>query len=65
VLVDMLRQRLILKERFNKGYDVQVENANDRIEAKCKAEARRLISAFHPIKRRRFAQECIDKRRHH
>jgi hypothetical protein len=60
---EMLRQRLLLKERFNKGYDVQVENAHDRIEAKCKAEARRQFSALHPIKRRRFAKDCIAKAR--
>jgi hypothetical protein len=60
----MLRQRLLLKERFNKGYDVQIENANDRIESKCKNEARRTFSALHPLKRRRFARECIAKARH-
>lgn len=59
----MLRQRLLLKERFNKGYDVQVENAHDRIEGKCKAEARRHFSMLHPIKRRRFARDCIAKAR--
>lgn len=60
----MLRQRLLLKERFNKGYDVQIENAHDRIEAKCKNEARRAFSALHPLKRRRFARECIAKAKH-
>jgi outer membrane biosynthesis protein TonB len=59
----MLRQRLLLKERFNKGYDVQIENAHDRIESKCKNEARRAFSALHPIKRRRFAKDCIAKAR--
>lgn len=59
----MLRQRLLLKERFNKGYDVQIENAHDRIESKCKNEARRAFSALHPIKRRRFANDCIAKAR--
>jgi hypothetical protein len=61
---EMLRQRLLLKERFNKGYDVQIENAHDRIEAKCKNEARRTFSAMHPLKRRRFTKECIAKARH-
>jgi hypothetical protein len=60
----MLRQRLLLKERFNKGYDVQVENAHDRIEGKCKAEARRHFSMLHPLKRRRFTRDCIAKAKH-
>jgi hypothetical protein len=61
---EMLRQRLLLKERFNKGWDVQIENARDRIEARCKAEARRRFSVLHPLKRRRAAKDCIAKARH-
>jgi hypothetical protein len=62
---EVLRQRLLLKERFNKGYDVQIENAQDpaRVEGRCKAEARRHYSALHPIKRRKFVQECIARKR--
>ena len=60
---DVLRQRLLLKERFNKGWDVQIENAGDRIESRCKAEARRHFSALHPLKRRAFAKECIARKR--
>ncbi|MCX7313080.1 MAG: hypothetical protein WCG92_13035 [Hyphomicrobiales bacterium] len=56
---EVLRQRLLLKERFNKGWDVQVENANDRIEGRCKGEAKRRFSALHPLKRRKFTRECI------
>jgi hypothetical protein len=56
---EILRQRLLIQERFNKGYDVQLENANDRIQGRCKGEARRRFSAFHPLKRRRFIAECI------
>jgi hypothetical protein len=56
---EVLRQRLLLKERFNKGWDVQIENANDRIEGRCKAEAKKRFSAIHPIKRRRFTKDCI------
>jgi hypothetical protein len=59
----MLRQRLLLQERFNKGWDVQMENAHDRIEGRCKGEARRRYSAFHPIKRRRFIKDCIARAR--
>ena len=61
----MLRQRLLLKERFNKGWDVQIENAQDpaRIAGRCKAEAKRHYSALHPIKRRKFVQECIARKR--
>jgi hypothetical protein len=62
---ELLRQRLLLKERFNKGWDVQIENAQDpvRARARCKAEARRHYSALHPIKRRKFVQECIARSR--
>jgi hypothetical protein len=60
---EVLRQRLLLKERFNKGWDVQVENSQDRIEAKCRAEARRTYSVIHPIKRRKFVKDCIARKR--
>lgn len=60
---EVLRQRLLLKERFNKGWDVQIENANDRIEGRCKAEARKRFSVIHPLKRRKFAKECIERAR--
>jgi hypothetical protein len=60
---EVLRQRLLLKERFNKTWDVQVENAQDRIEQRCKAEARKRYSAIHPIKRRKFAKDCIARAR--
>jgi hypothetical protein len=58
---EVLRQRLLLKERFNKGYDVQIENAGDRrwIASRCKNEARRQYSALRPIKRRTYIKECI------
>jgi hypothetical protein len=58
---EVLRQRLLIQERFNKGYDVQLENANDRIEGRCKGEARRRFSALHPLKRRRFIKECMSR----
>src|SRR5436190_2059513 len=60
---EVLRQRILLKERFNKGWDVQIENAQDRVEARCKAEARRHYSVIHPIKRRKFVQDCMDRKR--
>lgn len=60
---EILRQRLLLQERFNKGYDVQIENAHDRVEARCKAEAKKRFSALHPIKRRKFTQDCIERAR--
>ena len=56
---EVLRQRLLLKERFNKGWDVQLENSRDRVEGRCKAEAKKRFSVLHPIKRRQFAKECI------
>ena len=45
---EVLRQRLLLKERFNKGWDVQLENANNRtwIGSRCKGEARSAIRRF-------------------
>ena len=62
---EVLRQRLLLKERFNKGWDVQIENEQDpaRVEGRCKAEARRHYSALHPIKRRKFVRDCIARKR--
>lgn len=56
---EVLRQRLLLRERFNKGWDVQMENAHDRIEGRCKNEARRRFSVLHPLKRRKYTRECI------
>jgi hypothetical protein len=60
---EVLRQRLLLRERFNKGWDVQIENTRDRIEPRCKAEARKRYSAIHPIKRRKFVKDCIARAR--
>jgi hypothetical protein len=56
---EVLRQRLLLRERFNKGFDVQMENAHDRIEGRCKNEARRRFSVLRPLKRRQFTKNCI------
>jgi hypothetical protein len=56
---EVLRQRLLLRERFNKGWDVQMENAHDRIEGRCKNEARRRFSVLHPLKRRKYTRGCI------
>jgi hypothetical protein len=56
---EVLRQRLLLRERFNKGWDVQMENAHDRVEGRCKNEARRRFSVLHPLKRRKYTRECI------
>ena len=61
---EVLRQRLLLKERFNKGWDVQIENAQDqgRVEGRCKAESRRRFSVLHPMKRRKFVRDCIERK---
>jgi len=61
---EVLRQRILLKERFNKGWDVQIENAQDqgRVEGRCKAEARRRFSVLHPVKRRKFVRDCIERK---
>jgi hypothetical protein len=58
---EVLRQRILLRERFNKGWDVQIENSRDRIEGRCNADARKRYSAIHPLKRRKFAKDCIAK----
>jgi hypothetical protein len=60
---EILRQRLLLQERFNKGWDVQVENMQNRLEARCKAKARKRYSAIHPMKRRKYAKACIERER--
>ena len=61
---EVLRQRILLKERFNKGWDVQIENAQDqgRMEGRCKAEARRRFSVLHPMKRRKFVRDCVERK---
>ena len=61
---EVLRQRILLKERFNKGWDVQIENAQDqgRVEGRCKAESRRRFSVLHPMKRRKFVRDCIERK---
>ena len=58
---EVLRQRLLLREKFNKGWDVTAENAKDRrwIASRCKNEARRQYSAIRPIKRRTYIKECM------
>lgn len=60
---EVLRQRLLLKERFNKGWDVQLENARGRVEGRCKAEAKKRFSVLHPLKRRQFTKDCIARAR--
>src|SRR6476661_2714489 len=62
---EVLRQRILLKERFNKGWDVQIENAQDqgRVEGRCKAEDRRRFSVLNTMKRRKFVQNCIAAKR--
>ena len=58
---EALRQRWLLKEKFNKGWDVTAENEKDRrwIASRCKTEARKQIPGIHPIKHRRFIRNCI------
>lgn len=58
---EILRQRFLLKEKFNKGWDVTAENEKDQrwIASRCKTEARKEYPGIHPIKRRRFIKECV------
>ena len=58
---EVLRQRILLREKFNKGWEVQDEDPRSR-RARCKAEARQKFTAMHPIKRRKFRLECASGR---
>jgi hypothetical protein len=55
---EVMRQRILLRERFNKGWDIHPETPQER-ERRCKREARKHYSALHPFKRRKFAKECM------
>jgi hypothetical protein len=55
---EIMRQRILLRERFNKGWDIQPETPRDR-ERRCKNEAKKQFSAFHPLKRRKYVKECV------
>jgi hypothetical protein len=57
---EILRQRILLREKFNKGWQVQDEDPRQK-KARCKAEARKQFTAMHPLKRRKFQKECIAK----
>ena len=57
---EILRQRLLLRERFNKGWEVQNETPRER-KARCRGETRKKFSAMHPIKRRMFMKECMER----
>jgi hypothetical protein len=57
---EVLRQRILLREKFNKGWEVQDEDPRQR-RARCKAEARKRFTAMHPIKRRKYSLECASR----
>ena len=57
---EVLRQRILLREKFNKGWEVQDEDPRQR-RARCKAEARKRFTAMHPIKRRKYTLECASR----
>jgi hypothetical protein len=57
---EVLRQRILLREKFNKGWDVQNEDPRQK-KARCKSEARKRFTALHPLKRRKFQKECMAK----
>jgi Ni/Co efflux regulator RcnB len=57
---EVMRQRILLRERFNKGWDIHPETPQER-ERRCKREAKKQYSALHPFKRRKFAKECVAK----
>ena len=55
---EVLRQRILLREKFNKGWDVQAEDPREK-RARCRSEARKRFTAMHPLKRRKFQKECM------
>src|SRR5260221_14334683 len=55
---EVLRQRILLRERFNKGWDIQQETSQER-ERRCRTEAKKHYSAIHPFKRRKFTKDCV------
>ena len=55
---EIMRQRILLRERFNKGWDIQPETPAER-ERRCKNEAKKQFSALHPLKRRRYVKGCV------
>jgi hypothetical protein len=55
---ERLRQRILLQEKFNKGWDIQPEGPRER-KARCRAEARKRYSALHPLKRRSYQKNCL------
>lgn len=55
---EIMRQRILLRERFNKGWDIQPETPQER-ERRCKSEAKKQFSALHPLKRRRYVKGCV------
>jgi hypothetical protein len=55
---EVMRQRILLRERFNKGWDIHPETSQER-ERRCKREARKQYSALHPFKRRKYVKECV------
>ena len=57
---EILRQRILLREKFNKGWDVQNEDPREK-KARCRSEARKKFTALHPLKRRTFQKECMAK----
>ncbi|MEA2982444.1 MAG: hypothetical protein QOF09_4267 [Alphaproteobacteria bacterium] len=61
---EILRQRILLQERFNKGWDVQIESWQARVEGRCRAEAKKRYSAIRFKKRRMFVENCIKQARH-
>jgi hypothetical protein len=55
---EVLRQRILLREKFNKGWEVQNEDPREK-KARCRSEARKKFTAMHPLKRRKFQKECM------
>lgn len=56
---ERLRQRILLQEKFNKGWNIQPEGPRER-KARCGFEARKHYSALHPIKRAKYQKSCME-----
>ena len=60
---EIMRQRILLRERFNKGWDIQPETPKER-ERRCKNEAKKQFSALHPRTQMMLTTAAIEETAH-
>jgi hypothetical protein len=62
---DLLRQRMLIQQKINKGWDERLEMIRSKqIAAECQAEAKKRYAAVRFKKRRAFVKNCIDSASH-